>query len=329
MYEINDVVDIFYFCVSCVCIFLSSIRVDATMMILLHDVDRNRLPVHGLRLPLLLLVAFIQFVTSFPPEVLWALSRSCHSSRSELQHFVVNEKAVQVDTSDATLVFRADYVYVSDPAPLVSPERMLDFFRDSKNRDCLLTAGDRLESHTIDTSNDLLEKWKSKASTLEAAEPDASDVIINVRTGRIHFPGLTVDTTALIGSKLILPPEATSFPNYEFILIQDKRSVSGLKPIVWAFNRLMAPSKKEGRDTAPFSLTRVFALPSEDGKTVKFKTHTFLEVRVSFPAFLLKLIPSSKEKAEAQGSEALIKTLKKDIDVAVDKFRANWVDFSA
>lgn len=299
------------------------------MTILLHDVDQNRLPIHDLRLPLLLLLACIQFVSSFPPEVFWALSRSRRSSRPDVRKNAVTEKAVQVDTSDATLVFRADYVYESEPAPLVSPERMLDFFRDSKNRDCLVTAGDRLESHTLDTTNELLEKWKSKASTLGAVEPDASDAIINVRTGRIHFPGLNVDTTSLIGTKLILPPESISFPNYEFILIQDKRNVSGFKPIVWMYNRLMAPSKKEGRDTTPSSLTRVFALPSEDGKTVKFETHTFLEVQVSFPAFLLKIIPSSKEKAEEQGNEALKKALKKDIEVAVDKFRANWVDFSA
>jgi hypothetical protein len=74
-------------------------------------------------------------------------------------------------------------------------------------------------------------------------------------------------------------------------------------------------------------LTRVFARPSEDGKTVKFKTEAFLEVQVSFPAFLLKLLPSSKEKVETQGSEAVKKALKRDISVAVDKFRAAWVDF--
>jgi hypothetical protein len=299
------------------------------MMILLRDTDRYRLPIHDLRLLLLLITVCIQFITSFPSGVVLALPRSHYSSCPDFQKNAVNEKVVEADTTtnDSTLVFRADYVYESDTAPLVSPERMLNFFRDAKNRDCLCTAGGQKEAQTIDTTDELLEKWKDRASTLGAVEPDSSDVIINVQTGRIHFPGLTVDTTSVIGSKLIVPAESSSFPNYEFILIQDKRKVDGLRPIVWTFNRLMALSKKEGRDTTPLSLTRVFALPSEDGKDVTFKTETFLEVRVSFPAFLLKILPTSKEKTEAQGGEAVKKVLKKDIKVAVDKFRESWVDF--
>jgi len=46
-----------------------------------------------------------------------------------------------------------------------------------------------------------------------------------------------------------------------------------------------------------------------------------LEIRVKFPAVLLKMLPVSKDKAEAQGAEAVRKVLKKDIDVSIEKFK--------
>ena len=204
---------------------------------------------------------------------------------------------------------------------------MIDFFRDSKHSACLISAGNTRESHTVAVSDELLQKWKSRALALGAKEPEATDTIISVRTGGIRFAGVTVESTSLIGSKLLLPTAANAFPSYEFVLIQDQREATGLRPIVWVYNQLTGVGDKE-RDkyTTPMSLSRVTPCLTPDGESVTFQIDSFLEIRINFPAILLKILPVSKEKAEAQGAEAVTKALKKDIDVSIEKFRDIYAD---
>ena len=204
---------------------------------------------------------------------------------------------------------------------------MVDFFRNAVNRNCLISGGNTRETTTIPTTNGLLQKWKNRASSLQAVEPDASDDVIQVRVGGMQFPGVTLESTSLIGTKLLLPSESNAFPSYEFTLIQDSRQATGLPPLVWVFNKLTGAGNQEReKDTAPMSLSRVTVQESSDGKDITFKIETFLEIRVKFPAVLLKILPVKKEKAEAQASEAVTKVLKKDIDAAIAKFRERYVD---
>lgn len=228
----------------------------------------------------------------------------------------------EIKEDEASLVLRADYVGQSKLAPVTSQEAMIDFFRDPKHCACLISAGNTRESHTVRVTDELLQRWKRRATSLGASEPETSDNIISVRTGGIRFPGVTVESTSLIGSKLILPTESTGFPSYEFVLIQDQREATGLRPIVWIYNQLTGAGNTEReKDAAPMSLSRVAPCPTEDGENVTFKIDSFLEIRIKFPVVLLKILPVSKEKAEAQGADAVIKVLKKDIDVSIEKFR--------
>jgi len=225
-------------------------------------------------------------------------------------------------TDEASLTLRADYVGKSKPAPVTSQEALVDFFRDPKHSACLISAGNTRESHAVAVTDELLQRWKNRASSLGAKEPEASDTIISVRTGGIRFPGVTVESTSLIGSKLLLPTKETEYPSYEFVLIQDQREATGLRPIVWVYNQLTGAGNKEREnDAAPMSLSRVTPCPTSDGESVTFQIDSFLEIKVKFPAVLIKILPVSKEKAEAQGAEAVTKVLKKDIDVSIAKFR--------
>ena len=301
--------------------------------------------VHALRfrirlwhdLTLIVLVASLHIVVAFrpgnnlesPEKTLFSGAFLRSRTKTSKSSAVGAEKTLTVDedTDKACLVLRADYVGVSDPAPVTSHAAMIDFFRDSRHTSCLISAGNTRESHAVPTTDELLQKWKRRAASLGASEPVASDIIISVAVSGINFPGVKVESISIIGSKLLLPTEATAFPSYEFILIRDERKATGLPPIVWVYNQLTGAGKEEReKDTAPMSLSRVTVCRSTDGESVTFKIKSFLEIRVNFPAVLLKILPVKKGKAEAQGGEAVTKVLKKDIDISVAKFRDMYVD---
>lgn len=233
--------------------------------------------------------------------------------------------APQQKDNEATLVLRADYSTGSDPAPKTSVQAMVDFFRDPVNRNCLISGGNKRETQTVATTEELLQTWKARAYSLGAQMPEASDIIVLVRIAGMSFPGIKLTSLSVIGTKLVVPTTSDAFPTYEFVLIQDKREATGLKPLVWIYNQLVGTGKLEReKDTSPTSLSRV-TVQSHDGASVVFKIKTFLEIRVRFPTVLLKILPVKKEKAEAQGSSALIKIISKDIDNAITKFRDSYV----
>lgn len=203
---------------------------------------------------------------------------------------------------------------------------MVDFFRNPLHRDCLISAGGIRETKTLPTTDELLEKWKRQALSLGAAEPERSDAILEVKVGGIRFPGITLESASIVGSKLLIPIQPNMFPSYEFVLIADKRQATGLRPFVWVYEKLTGEGDKERkRDTAPTSLSRVTVEQVKGDEGVTFRIETFLEVRIKFPAFLLKILPVTKQKAEAQGSQGIAKLIKSDIDIAMAKFRDLYI----
>jgi len=292
--------------------------------------------IHYLQLVFLMLVACLQMVDAFSPRNNSLLSERnrislAFLSRSKQRVALISREAVHTNTvgedfDRASLVIRADYVAESEPAPVTSQEAMLHFFRDNVNRNCLVSAGNTREAHTTPTTDDLLQRWKERASSLGAEEPEASDTIVSVRIGGMQFPGVQLESISLIGTKLLAPPPSNDLPSYEFVLIQDKREATGLPPLVWIYNTLTGKGEKDReKDTTPRSLSRVTIQRKDHGKSVTFKIVTFLEIRVNFPVILLSILPVKKEKAEAQGSEAVSTVLRKDLDRAMRTFRDTYV----
>jgi hypothetical protein len=286
-----------------------------------------------LQLLSVVLVIFIQLGNAFCLGNCSALSvrnrpsRPFHKSRTNATPGNLAETIRTKDEEEpdqATLVLRADYVGESKAAPSTSQQAMVAFFRDPQNRNCLISAGNTRETHCT-TTDELRRKWKIRASSLGAEVPEANDTIVRVRIGRMRFPGVTLESTSLIGTKLVIPTWSNAFPSYEFVLIQDKREATGLKPLVWVYNLLVGKGDREReKDTTPTSLSRVTVQESNDGKFVTFKIETILEICVNFSAILLKLLPVKKEKAEAQGSSAVSRILRKDIDLAITTFRDTY-----
>ena len=163
-------------------------------------------------------------------------------SRHEADHFTEKDKG----SKKACLVLRADYVKETAPAPATSQDKMVDFFRKPLHRDCLISAGGKRETRTVATTDELLEKWKKRALSLRVSEPERCDAIIEVKVGGIRFPGISLESISLIGSKLLIPIQPNMFPSYEFVLIQDKRQATGLRPFVWVYEKLTGEENKNG-----------------------------------------------------------------------------------
>jgi len=239
-------------------------------------------------------------------------------------------KAVSLDEADDEVTKNAaclNFVGIvrseSSAAPLASPEKILEFFQIDENRNALVTAGNRKPCTESIPSPELLQLWRKKAVMNGGTKPDESDVVLQVTTGGMHFPGLTLKSVVLIGSKLVPSTASNNFPEFEFVLIDDEQQVEGAKPIVWIFNQLTGASKKKvaKKDDGPLSITRVSAKPPPDENGIIFFIDGHLKVSVKFPSFLLKILPMKKEKAEEQGSQAIQQAVEKESKEGLLAFR--------
>lgn len=240
-------------------------------------------------------------------------------------------------TNDASLKFVCDFPYECSGVPFSPNDDVFEFLSQDDQRNCLVTAGNQRDCKEIKgVDQSIMDLWKARASDLNAAMPTDKDSVVTVKTSGINFPGLSLESNAIIGCKLIAGEEregsdTISFPMYEFTLITDEQQVSGAPPVVWIYNKLTGANtnneEKKSNKKAPLSLTRVVCFEKEG--TLVFQTNASLVIEVAFPKFLLRILPTTKEKAEEQGSAAVTKTLKKDITAAMDTLQKQYVKWTA
>ena len=262
----------------------------------------------------------VSFVDAFYHRAF--LERRCLSSDS-----IQILKAGSIDEHDDTrkgtacLNLVALASFESSTASLATSEKIFEFFKIETNRNCLVTAGNSKPCETITPSPELFQLWKIKADLTGGTEPNDDDVVLQINTGGIKFPGLTLTSVAMIGCKLVTNA-VSSFPEYQFVLIDDAQQVEGAKPVVWIFNQLTGSSKKVRIPSdGPLSITRVSAKLTDDEKGIIFFSEGYLKIFVKFPAFLLRILPVSKEKAEEQGSMTIQKVIEKDVKASILAFR--------
>jgi hypothetical protein len=235
----------------------------------------------------------------------------------------VDEKTKKDSSACLNLVGFASFE--SDPAPLATPEKVLEFFQLDLNRNCLVNGGNNKACIATSPSPELLQLWREKAALNGGAEPNENDVLLQVNTGGMNMPGITIASVAVIGCKLL--SDSNSFPVFEFVLVDDEQQVEGAKPIVWIFNQLTGASKKGGeakKGDGPLSITRVSAKLSSDHEGIVFFSEGYIKISVKFPSVLLKILPVSKEKAEEQGSTAIQKVIEKDGQAGLFAFRDSF-----
>lgn len=235
------------------------------------------------------------------------------------------DETTKQDSSSACLNLVGFASFESAPAPLATPDTLLEFFQLDQNRNCLVSGGNNKPCIATSPSPELLQIWREKAALNGGAEPNENDVLLQVNTGGMKMPGITISSVAVIGCKLL--SNANAFPVFEFVLVDDEQQVEGSKPIVWIFNQLTAASKKGDKakkKDGPLSITRVSAKLSSDQKAIVFFSEGYIKISVKFPAVLLKILPVSREKAEEQGSTAIQRVIEKDGQAGLFAFRDSF-----
>ena len=185
-----------------------------------------------------------------------------------------------------------------------------------------MTCGGTRPCSEIEPTPEQLDDWKRRCKSLGAiGEPNAKDPVLTVVSPGIQFPGLKVESNALIGAKYN-ENGSNGFPFYEFVLLDTKQIVSGLPPAVWIFNKLTGGNKNSGDFD---SLTTVSARENKDKGTIVFATDSLLSIGVTFPKLLLKILPGDKATIEERGGKAVLKTLDRDITKSIQAFEKAYL----
>jgi len=179
----------------------------------------------------------------------------------------------------------------------------------------------------------------------------------------VRFPGLKVVTTVCSGVKLTTKQtrredkdnssnnnNINEWPEYEFIMIGERRSVQGPKPLVWIYNQLtggggnkknsdnqkakgngdtddMRDASFNPSSTSARSLVSVVKQGDDDDGDAAY-AFTFdleMQIRLEFPKALVRILPTSKERMEEQGSAAVLSSVKGDVVAAIAAAREAFV----
>jgi len=232
----------------------------------------------------------------------------------------------------ALLKFVGEATTITDPVPLPSQasddgKSLAAFFSIDSHRDLLMRGtGNTVEP--MEANKELMERWITEAKRVGAVPPDEGDPLLQVTTTGIQFPGLKILSVATIGAKLIVDDDS-GYPVHEFTLVKDTIKAEGPRPIRFIFNKLTATRDEEAKEQTTHSLTRTTAKPadSDDQMMIVFISSSYLEVDVSFPKVLLRILPVSKEKAEEQGSQSILKTIEKDSGPALESFKDAYLKY--
>ena len=225
----------------------------------------------------------------------------------------------------ALLKFVGEATTTTDPVPMPpSGISLADFFAIDSHRDLLMKGTGNLVE-PMKSNDELMERWAVEAKKVGAVPPQKGDTLLQVTTSGIQFPGLKILSVATIGAKLIADEDG-GYPVHEFTLVKDTIKAEGPRPIRFIFNKLTAMRDEEAKEQTTHSLTRTTA-KSAGGDKLVFLSSSYLEVDVTFPRVLLRILPVSKEKAEEQGSQSILKTIEKDSGPALDNFKKAYMKY--
>ena len=243
----------------------------------------------------------------------------------------VDDKKKEKGSSYTSLRFGGSKIYKSKPIPLTKD--MNKFFESEKTKQILLGGGKQAAIERINDDevlNNLNALWEKRCQSFsEALLPsiEEGDAIYSVPTSDMKFPGLTLSSKSLIGTKIITDTDEKTFPQYQFVLIKDETFPRGSKIVLWIYNKLTGNDKvnrDENSTQKVESFTRVSVQEISESEGI-FTLNASLNITVEFPSLLLKILPVSKEKAEQQGSESVMKLLDKELNVVLEKLHESYM----
>lgn len=219
-----------------------------------------------------------------------------------------------------TLTFIADYTGTTESfTEGTTKEDLSDFLLKPDTRDIFLTAGGTRQVTELDMTPQFKEFWQEACQEFSSsALPNDNDKLLSVDSVT-KFPGLKLTVTTANGFKEIYSGD--SFQGLELLLVAERQESKGAPPIVWLHNKLTGHGDREEGVFYSTEQTkaRSWIAPTSHDNGVALTFDVRLQIKVEFPAILLKLLPMSKEKSEEQGAAAIVKTIKKDVDSSLQQ----------
>ena len=213
------------------------------------------------------------------------------------------------------------------------------------------------------TKSLLQKRWEKESAHFKdniafppSNEESCKTLELRVRTGFLAF---TIYAIAILGVQLVQKEiqgqdndqdfsiENEAVPEYQFVLLEEDFTAEGPPPLVWIFNQLTGKGKGQQPLLSPNTLDephmmhaylevspyvcKVEPRTSEEESShveqmeVTFHAVSRVEINVSFPYLLLKILPVPKEVIERQGSLALQKNLDRDVVPGIREFRETFV----
>lgn len=226
------------------------------------------------------------------------------------------------------LVFKGDYTATSDKLPEGTTKNDVSkFLAQPENQRVFLSAGLTRETRPLEMTPQFKEYWEDVAEHFNSDSRPADDDAVIAVDVQVKFPGMKLVTTTVSGIKQL----ALGDESMELMLIAEKSEAMGAAPVVWLFNKLTGNDKKEQGVFLPPEMTKVrsFIGQTDLGNgalALRYKLQ--MQVTVEFPAVLMKILPTSIEKMEEQGSKSILKTVSKDIDTAMKVAHEKFVEQS-
>jgi len=281
---------------------------------------------------LLLLVA-IDLVVCFPPSS--AILHTPGDRRAEVAGGDQRQRRRPVTTNTGLTTLRAETdglsfvseIHVSsDPLPSTDKTEVYSFFASETCRNHFLSGGNPKPVVNEPRTPELEACWEKACHDYYGAQylPGPDDQIISTETS-IQFPGLRLINQVFSGVKqVVVNHHADHHQEYNALLIAEKRRASGPPPLVWIYNQLTgsgggSKTKKDEKtgESSGYALTRIYVTEDDNG-SFKIAFDCKVQVFVKFPKFLIRILPTSKERMEEQGSAAVQKAVSKEVMVAVE-----------
>ncbi|KAG7364380.1 hypothetical protein IV203_037582 [Nitzschia inconspicua] len=230
------------------------------------------------------------------------------------------DKTDPPSNDEASLILKGDISTRSKSLPIICEDRLFQFFRKPTYRNLLVSGGGERPVETLTVTKTMLQEWTEKCKQLGAALPDEEDSILSVESRGIEFPGLKVKSVATVGVKYIDEQP----PRHEFVLLGTQEEAKGLTPVVWIYNKLTgANQKKQGNDNTKAQSLSTVSYETNNGNVV-FHTKSFLQIGITFPKVLLKVLPGDKAVIEEKASSSVQKTLEKDSVQSMKAYEAAY-----
>jgi hypothetical protein len=239
-----------------------------------------------------------------------ASSSWCEVPESTLSGRNVAKSSTTEATTAKTTTLTFNATIVAESQPMQNSAALTAFFPTRDCRRYLISSGGTAPVQDVQWDDELKSFFYKRYGN---DQKDLPQYVHAVKDG-IQFPGLHIQSTVTIASRLTCNRNTSGKDKkqppcyYENFLIAEESRASGLAPLVWLYHKLSPPNA--GRKI-PLGGSRTKI--SLDASQNIVSVNSLVSIQLQFPKSLVRLLPTTQDKMEAQGSTSVQKAVSKGI----------------